>query len=113
MALYKEKNTKEGITVSYWEIQSLKIDKDNGKVTIDIVPYVSQAAKEAGALPLISNRERIKVEDLVYPSEEYGKNVLHYTEYFSPSVLEGQSVYVAAYTYLKAEIPEFKGATDC
>lgn len=113
MALYKEKTTKEGIVVNYWVIQSLKLDKDGGKVTIEVVPYVSQAAREAGALPFASNKEKVRVEDLIYPNEEYGKNILHYTEYFSPTVLEGRSVYTAAYNYLKAEIPEFEGATDC
>lgn len=113
MALYKEKTTKEGVVVSYWVIQSLKLDRGEGRVLIDVVPYVSQEAKESGASPLISCKESVRVEDLIYPDEEYGKDILHYTQYFSPAVLEGKNVYTVAYNYLKAEIPAFEGATDC
>ena len=55
----------------------------------------------------------VRVKDIVYPSEEYGETMMHYTEYFSTEALaaSGKNIYQVAYEYIKG-LPEFEGATD-
>lgn len=112
MALYLPKTTKEGVPVNYWVIDDVKIDRVNKRVDATVNPYFSQEARLAGANPITFAAVKIRVEDIVYPSEKYGENSTDYTDYFSPSALEGQTLYQVVYNYIKTHDDRFKGATD-
>ena len=87
MALYLPKTTKEGFEVNYWVIQSIEIDREKETATIKVLPYASQAAYQAGRRPVDSEKVIVRVKDVVYPSEEYGETMMHYTDYFGTEAL--------------------------
>jgi len=113
MALYLPKTTKEGFEINYWIVQSIEIDREKETAIIRAVPYASQTAHQAGRKPVDSEKIIVRVKDIVYPSEEYGETMMHYTEYFSTEALaaSGKNIYQVAYEYIKG-LPEFEGATD-
>lgn len=112
MALIKEITTNYGVTAEYWIIDNLHINRATGAVYVEMVPYVSEAARRAGAEAIVTNKVNVRIEDVVYPEGSENESIFDYTTFFSAAALEEQSIYVALYNYVKTHIPEFAGAED-
>ena len=112
MALIKEVTTKEGLTVSYWKIFNIKIDRDKKLATFSLFPWISKATYQSGASPFKLAAVNIRVEDIIYPEGTPYPSILHYTDYFSPEALDGKEIYATIYQYVKRFIPTFENAED-
>lgn len=113
MALQKEFMTDSGVTVSYWVIGRINIDRDNKVANILVSPYVSKSARDAGKKPFDSAALHERVEDITYnKNPDDPRSMMFYTQYFSETALHGMDLYSTAYTYLKERIPFFHDAED-
>lgn len=112
MALLMQKQTDEGFVVSYWVIESIKLDREKRAVLLNLIPYASKELYDAGGKPFLPAKMNIQIEDILYPSPAYGVDMPHYTDYFSPAALEGKNIYAVAYDYIKLHIPAFAEAKD-
>lgn len=115
MALNKSITVDSGQKLAYWQISSVSLEKGMGRAVIKVVPYVSEAARQAGKLPVDAYAQTYYVRDMDYRGTEYEELTnLDYTAHFAPDVIEASDVdiYKMAYGYIKA-LPMFEGATDC
>ena len=98
MGLEKIMLNDQGVTVSYWHIDSLQIRHKEQHVTISLSGYINKQKRDGGFNPVMSFKYQI------WPAT--------YVTDFGPSVLDsgGNPLHVA-YDWIKANT-EFSGATD-
>ena len=112
MALLKEITTRYGITANYWVINEFNVDRSRGSLLVEIVPYVSQEAREAGASPIMTDKITVRVEDVIYPEGSENESIPDYTDYFSPEALDGKDIYTVMYEYIRTHIGQFENAEN-
>jgi len=100
MALQKEFTLSSGYVANYVKISSLRQDKLNISLQIDL--YKDATARNAGKSPAVSNFAAKSVANLQYPN---------YSFVLTQEQFDDGDVYGYAYDYLKS-LPIFSGADD-
>lgn len=65
MALSIEKSTHFGVAATYWRIVSANIDFVNNRMAVFVAGYTSEAAREAGAAPLLQEQVDFQAETFI------------------------------------------------
>ena len=101
MALQKQVRLATGVDVNYWIVGRFSLDREQKRMVVDVVPYLSKEAKDAGSKPFERDSITVKIEDLIYPDDSPYKNITHFTDYFSVERVAQGSIYELIYNYLK------------
>jgi hypothetical protein len=90
MALYKDNYTNQfGIPTQYWKVTGINLNTFYKYCDIELAGFYSQETRDANKEPLEKRKVRAK-----WTPEEF-------EAYFSASALDGSSIYLKAYEYIK------------